>query len=425
MASFAWIAATRGVQDREEAAETRRLHDRAGGAMRDVNYRSDSESSEEEQGNDDDEGEQNNHRDSGLPMSFLGSTISYDDRPQLCMGNFFGTAICYDRHPQRHMALHVDTRRSETHERQPSSNEEAPQRPNNEFESEEGPPTPWGSSSAKRTIIAELKNEASDIHLLIGHYTSGDFSKVNFTQILQQYAGNKYKKSNFRANLIRLLKHYLAKTGPFKPEQVEPWYTSAKNVSKAYSMLFALYMDPKDSRKVRGMSAEQIWRSHPQFQLYDLEKFKTHNKDMKALTDKRKALISDEEACYRRDMLKLPRSDKSSRGIPFWHTHAASELLREHVSLEMDGTIKKIKPQQLWKSREEYKEFPLKIFRKHVYQERTKQLAAPYWQHKRNKSARKKYEETEELLKEWNEEQINREVGGLIGAWDGIDIRDD
>ena len=91
----------------------------------------------------------------------------------------------------------------------------------------------------------------------------------------------------------------------------------------------------------------------------------------------------------------------------------------------MDGTVKNIKPQQLWKSREEYKEFPLKIFRKHVYQERTKQLAAPYWQHKRNKSARKKYEETEELLKEWNEEQINREVGGLIGAWDGIDIRDD
>jgi len=56
----------------------------------------------------------------------------------------------------------------------------------------------------------------------------------------------------------------------------------------------------------------------------------------------------------------------------------------------------------------EYQKFPLLIFHKHIYQERTKQLAAPYWQHKRIKNASKKYEETEAMLMEWNTGQINR-----------------
>ena len=49
------------------------------------------------------------------------------------------------------------------------------------------PPTPWGSSSSKQTIIEQLKEDTSDIHLLVGNYTTTDFSNVNFHQILQQY----------------------------------------------------------------------------------------------------------------------------------------------------------------------------------------------------------------------------------------------
>ena len=59
-------------------------------------------------------------------------------------------------------------------------------------------------------------------------------------------------------------------------------------------------------QKISGMSAEQIWELHPQFQLYNLEKFETYNKNMKALTSKRKGMISEEEANFKQDMLKLP-----------------------------------------------------------------------------------------------------------------------
>ena len=129
------------------------------------------------------------------------------------------------------------------------------------------PPSPWGSSKTKQRIIDELKDEMSDIHLSIGHYTPTNFDAVNFKQILHKYAGDRYKPSLFRENIKRLLKHLLSKTGPFKAEEdvAEPWYTSVNNVSKAYALLYLLYMDKKKSTIINGMTAEQIRHSHPNF----------------------------------------------------------------------------------------------------------------------------------------------------------------
>ena len=274
----------------------------------------------------------------------------------------------------------------------------------------------------KKKIVTELRDEASDIHLLIGQYTESDFSNVKFQQIQQKYARNKgYKPSNFRANLKRLLKNLLSKTGDFKPEKIEPWYTSAKNVSTGYSLLYSLYMNPNHSEKNNRMSAKKNWESHEIFQLYDLIQFKTYNKNMKALTSKRKILIKEEEESFHRDMLKLPEKDVTSRGIPFWYKHEASRLVEEYVSQEIEGAAK-IKPQLLWKSRKEYQEFPLDVFRKHLYQERTKRLAAPYWQHKRNAHARKRYEEVEAMLKEWNKAQVNVAVQAMIEDFEKVGI---
>lgn len=282
-----------------------------------------------------------------------------------------------------------------------------------------GPPSPWKSSKAKLRIIDELKSEASDIHLFIGTFTTSDFSNVNINEMHKRYAG-KYKKSRFRENVKRILRHYLMKTGPFAPETVEPWYTSVKNVSKAYSMLYMLYMDSNKSRVISSMPIEQLWESHPEFQNYDLEKFKTYNTNMKALTSKKKKQITLEEATFHRDMLKLPTKTQTSRGVPFWHTHPASAMLKDHVTNEMAGDVNLMEPKYLWKLKEEYQAFPLAVFRKHIYQERTKQLAAPYWQHTRNEAAQKKYEEVQELLKEWNQVRVNKGVEDLVNQIQGL-----
>ncbi len=272
------------------------------------------------------------------------------------------------------------------------------------------PPSPWGTSKSKQRIIDELRKgpETSPIFCWIGSYSEEDWSEVKFEKIRDKYASNQYKMSNFKPNVKRLLTKLAAKTGEFAPEQVEPWYTSAKNMSKAYCLLYTLHMDPKKSCIVNTMTARQLWESHPEFQLYALEKFKTYNDNMKKLTSKRKDLIRAEEAACHRDMLKLPPNTRTNRGLPFWHRHLAAKLLVEDVK---SGKSKTMKPCKLWESRKEYQDFPLRIFRKHIYQERTKQLAAPYWQHKRNKIAQKQFEEeVDKLADDWERVKVTCQV---------------
>ena len=116
----------------------------------------------------------------------------------------------------------------------------------------------------------------------------------------------------------RVLRNLLSKTGPFKVEEdvVEKWYTSINNASKAYSLLFLLYIDPSKMQSINGVSDEEVWQSHPRFQLYGFEKFKTYSRNMKKLTYKRKRLIDDEEAGYLQDILKLPKNEKNMLRSP-------------------------------------------------------------------------------------------------------------
>ena len=82
------------------------------------------------------------------------------------------------------------------------------------------------------------------------------------------------------SNLKRILVHFQNGSGDFEDEtaKVEPWYTSANNVSAAYSLLFLLHMETAYLKKIKKMSAEQIWKSHALFQRYELEKFISYNK---------------------------------------------------------------------------------------------------------------------------------------------------
>ena len=69
--------------------------------------------------------------------------------------------------------------------------------------------------------------------------------------------------------------------------------------------------------------------------------------------------------------------------------------------MEMTGTIEKMKPQEIWATEEDYQSFDLNVFRKHIYQERRRQLAAPFWQVKRNKNARKQHKQVCEFFSLW------------------------
>lgn len=85
---------------------------------------------------------------------------------------------------------------------------------------------------------------------------------------------------------------------------------------------------------------------------------------MEKRTINRKKHLQIEYEAYLSDMEKLPRNQVTSRGYPFWDTHEASKLLEED---EESGKAKMMKPMELWKSRKEYQNFPLILFRKHIH----------------------------------------------------------
>ena len=64
--------------------------------------------------------------------------------------------------------------------------------------------------------------------------------------------------------------------------------------------------------------------------------------------------------------------------------------------------------------------FPLLTFRKHVYQEQSRQLAASFWQPKRNQNARKQFEEVELVVKEWDQAQLNMSIDALAPEVENI-----
>ena len=64
------------------------------------------------------------------------------------------------------------------------------------------------------------------------------------------------------------------------------------------------------------------------------------------------------------------------------------------------GKANEMKPKDLWKSRNEYKEFPLDVFCGHVHQEKRAQQEVPYWIVKRNKKGLRKHNEHANDLKQ-------------------------
>ena len=230
----------------------------------------------------------------------------------------------------------------------------------------DGPPSPWKTGKTKARIIAALKNEQSDIHLLIGTRNASGYTNINYGKIRERYATAMQDMKKFHPNVKRLLESMVKMTGPFKEEvkaksEVEPWYTSSKKTSLAYTLLHDLYRF--NVSEIKNMTAEQIWSSHPQFLRYKFDDFKRYNINMKKLVTKKETLALMENNIYLEDMQNHPQKLVTCRGTPFWNTHAAKLLLIEDVKAGIDQSMK---PKKLWESRIEYQAFPYDHFRKRV-----------------------------------------------------------
>ena len=138
------------------------------------------------------------------------------------------------------------------------------------------------------------------------------------------------------------------------------------------------------------------------------------------LTDKHREIIEEQVAVFELHHSRVRKKTATSRGKRIWRRHCARELLVEDTK---DGTAQSMKPMELWVSRDEYQDFSLEDFRKHIYQEKYRQLAGAYWQQKRNKVAHKEHEErVNRMYHEWRDTKLEEDMNDVNELMKDLDL---
>ena len=123
---------------------------------------------------------------------------------------------------------------------------------------------------------------------------------------------------------------------------------------------------------------------YPEFADHTYEQFRDRLRDARARGLKDKSHAISDEAVMEQDGLLYPKRTHNDRGVPRWDGSDAQRLLKQDFN---EGNHL-VEPKVLHQSREEYKKFPLQVFRGHIDQE--KRLRK--WFSEREKKQKKKDE---------------------------------
>jgi hypothetical protein len=102
---------------------------------------------------------------------------------------------------------------------------------------------------------------------------------------------------------------------------------------------------------------------------------------------------NEDDAAVRHDLGLYPQSAMDERGYPRWEGSSAQAFLKEDISA---GKHKELKPKGLQQTRDEYKQFPLKVFSDHIFQEKDSRLASSYWLNRAKSKKKQKQAEEED-----------------------------
>jgi hypothetical protein len=185
-----------------------------------------------------------------------------------------------------------------------------------------------------------------------------------------------YELPRFKTNLASLKKS-LGKDSSrstIKSTKTEPWRHSE---AKAY--LTALLQTDSDG-EIHRMDPQDVFKMSDLFKPYEFHNFKTNLENLKETLKKGREMVQIDEEAFLKDQSVIPRKTMTSGGYSPWNTSPAKTLLEQDVR---ENKHNGIKPRAFQLSRPEYQEFPLTVFRKHIYQEEYAQTGRSYWMHKK------------------------------------------
>lgn len=284
---------------------------------------------------------------------------------------------------------------------------------------EKHPSNDWRYSQEKADLVDQLQDPSSAIR---------NMSIKDIYDSQPKY--QQFKFENFYRNIKRLEKKHKVTlpTHAKKKSNVDGETKSNQDKgtgkekgwrgSKAKGLLLKLLLDKKSFIHTKTDSG--IYNCDALFMEFKPSYFQKNLKRARKVAAAKLKHIDATEAEHQREQLAYPPNSLTVHGYPRWPDHCASSLLKEDVK---NGLAYSTKPKQLRGMRDEYQEFPLEVFRRHVHQEKRAQKEGPYWVHKMRKGAqRQRDKEARRMKEECEEYHYNKEVESLAKQMDKLNI---
>jgi hypothetical protein len=184
---------------------------------------------------------------------------------------------------------------------------------------------------------------------------------------------HQYEYKRFQTNLRNLRKSHEEKSIDESGKKPPSWQKS-----KAKDYLLEILLQGGD---IERMSEEEIYNLSPLFKEYKFLRFKTNLKNLRDTISKDRELVAFDEKAIANDNNLYPPA------IGRWDGSLAQRLLKQSVK---DKEHQGYKPKALHQTDVAYQQFPLDVFRKHIYQEERALKETSYWLSKRKKDEKKK-----------------------------------
>ena len=173
----------------------------------------------------------------------------------------------------------------------------------------------------------------------------------------------RYSRKKLNARLVALRKVVDKELTPKGFKEATKWRNSS-----AFKLLQRdLCQGRVPVHKTEDNDWESVYLMHPEYALYDHEKFKERRESLREAARKDLCRADDDEAAYNAFVKSHPVSYFSHKGYEQWQGSDAQQSLWEDMEANKHLTMRK---RDLYGSRREYYEhFPLETFRDNLRQE--------------------------------------------------------
>jgi hypothetical protein len=158
-----------------------------------------------------------------------------------------------------------------------------------------------------------------------------------------------------------------------------PVYLEDWKVSHAKQLLI---QDILSGEVTETMDAKDVYVMRDEYKFYKPANFKTNLKSLRAALKEQERRAVEDSAALIHDRAIRPRAATTAAGYPFWDGSEAQKFLKEDIDA---GIHEGMKPAVFHLTRAEYKVFPIKTFREHIYQEVSSRKSRFYWMTKKKK----------------------------------------